>query len=243
MRQRTFVLRHHDYTFRHHLSDAQREESVQGRRRGRVHHVVDMWGRAPMAIRQATRQGCDDPFSNRIQDGADLAGLLAGLFEPPTTPIPTESPSASRLEVSMSTVARLLAVRPTDLACSTSSHVSCGSVPHIFSHINMTYHVQHLILTSDTPPPTPDDPRAVWLDDEAVEHANVGTGVKKVWAEVFGAWGNLEPSKKGAANGQKAGSKTPKTAKRKVTVTETGGKIVKKVMMPSMPSRKPLETK
>ena len=106
----------------------------------------------------------------------------------------------------------------------------------------MTYHIQHLHIVSAHPPPELRLDRAVWLDDEAVESANVGTGVKKVWAEVFGSWGNFEPG---------ISAKKAKVVKRKTDVKKepvkkepanTGGKVVKKIMMPMMPSRA-LDTK
>jgi A/G-specific adenine glycosylase len=94
----------------------------------------------------------------------------------------------------------------------------------------MTYHIQHLQIVSDNPPPEPKLDRAVWLDDQGVESANVGTGVKKVWAEIFGSWGNFEP-----------GVKKAKVIKRKSEVkiepVKSGEKVVKKIMMPMMPSR------
>jgi A/G-specific adenine glycosylase len=99
----------------------------------------------------------------------------------------------------------------------------------------MTYHIQHLVIESTDPPPNTTDPRAVWLDDEGVEQANVGTGVKKVWAEGFGAWGKFEAGAKGASIAKKAKGKV---AKPKAEVVKNGDKVVKKIMMPSMPNRK-----
>lgn len=162
------------------------------------------------------------------------AGLLGGLFEPPTTPLPAASTADDRLTTSLETIAQLLGIPKSKIAKSTTSHQSHGSIPHIFSHINMTYHIQHLTITSESSPPEPTDPRVSWLGDEEVEHANVGTGVKKVWAAVFGSWGSLEPAKK---------SKVTKAVKKRKSdvVPVTGEKVVKKIMMPSMPSRKALE--
>lgn len=99
----------------------------------------------------------------------------------------------------------------------------------------MTYHVQHLVIESADPPPTTSDARAVWLDDLGVEHANVGTGVKKVWAEIFGAWGNFEAGPKGTGPPKKAKTNA---VKPKAQSVKLGEKLIKKVMMPSMPNRK-----
>ena len=103
----------------------------------------------------------------------------------------------------------------------------------------MTYHVQHLVINSNSPAPEAAEARVSWLSDEEVEHANVGTGVKKVWAAVFGSWGSLEPAK-----AVKGGKPTKTVKKRKSDVVAVpGDKVVKKIMMPSMPSRKALEPK
>jgi len=101
----------------------------------------------------------------------------------------------------------------------------------------MTYHVQHIRIVSEDPPPELKLDRAVWLNDEAVESANVGTGVKKVWAQIFGSWGSFEPG---------ASAKKAKVVKRKSDVkkelikkepVKSGEKVVKRIMMPMMPSR------
>lgn len=122
----------------------------------------------------------------------------------------------------------------------------------------MTYHVQHVKFTNnntdpdpdtyDAKPPTPTDPRATWLAAEEVEGANVGTGVKKVWAQVYGAWGKFEVEMegKGVGKGVKslkgdkiAGGNGKGKGKRKVVKEEKtdSGKVVKKIMMPLMPKR------
>jgi A/G-specific adenine glycosylase len=95
----------------------------------------------------------------------------------------------------------------------------------------MTYHIQHLVLhavDSATQPPTHTNDRAVWLDADGVESANIGTGVKKVWAEIYGSWGNFAKE----SNGSRLKVRKKPAAK----VTEEG-KIFKKVTMPAMPSR------
>lgn len=83
----------------------------------------------------------------------------------------------------------------------------------------MTYHVQHLVISMDTPSPPEALGRAVWLDLAGVNDANVGTGVKKVWAALYSKWGSDKP----------AGVKKSK---------QVASKVVKKVQMPTMPKAK-----
>lgn len=105
------------------------------------------------------------------------------------------------------------------------SHTTVDAVPHIFSHINMTYHVQHLVLTSDDAAPPDTAATAarpmVWLDAQGVEAANVGTGVKKVWAAVYGKWGHFEPAK--AKTGKPKPGK-PKAQKPKLSEKQAAKK-------------------
>ncbi|KAL7421720.1 hypothetical protein Q5752_003491 [Cryptotrichosporon argae] len=163
-------------------------------------------------------------------------GLLAGLFEPPTTPVPAESSVQVRLQAALASLSTTLGLPIKDLA--PVSHVEVATVPHIFSHINMTYHVHHLVMSSAVPPP-PALAQAVWLDTASTEHANVGTGVKKVWAEVYGAWGSFEPGRPKAKAGAKKKQKTMAGAKAAAKVAVTPGEtVVRKVMMPTMPVRK-----
>jgi A/G-specific adenine glycosylase len=183
------------------------------------------------------------------------------LFEPPTSPVDADSTTAAHEDSTLATLSTLLGVPAADLRqrVAVTAH---GSVPHIFSHINMTYHVQHLVLgpadsNADVDvdaPPVPADPRAAWLRADEVEGANVGTGVKKVWAQVFGKWGafvvgaagasvaNGGKGKKGAGASEQA--KKTKRVKDEVKVEQDavgaglGGKVVRKIMMPLMPARK-----
>lgn len=123
-----------------------------------------------------------------------------------------------------------------------TSHKAIIPVQHIFSHINMTYHAQHLVFATDTnEPPAP--AAGFWLDKDAVEHANVGTGVKKVWAAVFGKWGSFEVDTKGTGKvrakakvGAKAGTKAAVGKVKSVKVkSEVGTTRVRRVAMPLMP--------
>lgn len=153
-------------------------------------------------------------------------GLLAGLFEPLSHPIPTGSTTESRRTASLEQLQAAIEGIPDEPSVRQAS-----AVPHIFSHINMVYHPVHLTFTTNAPdPPGLQQDRAVWLDDQGVEHANVGTGVKKVWAAVFGKWGSFEVP---------AGAIAPikKSKKAKVAEEKAEGKIVKRIMMPLMPHR------
>jgi A/G-specific adenine glycosylase len=176
------------------------------------------------------------PDKGGLQTRAELTlGLLAGLFQPPTTPIPADTDPASRLSAAIATVSALIDQPKLETV---SSHRHIGSIPHIFSHINMTYHITHLTITTATLPAT----TALWLDGAGVESANVGTGVKKVWSEIYSSWGSFDASRpaptatakkaRGAAGGAKRSAAKP--TDRSV---EVGGKIVKKIMMPAMPVR------
>jgi A/G-specific adenine glycosylase len=157
-------------------------------------------------------------------------GLLAGLFEPPTIPI---NPAADKLAAALEGLDGLLGTPTRELG--TLSHTEVAAVPHIFSHIDMTYHVQHLVLECEAQPPTPE--RGVWLTADEVERANVGTGVKKVWAAAYGAWGKTERTGK-AATKAKPKPKAKAAPKRKAPEFKSeNGKFVRKVMMPIMPQK------
>lgn len=157
-------------------------------------------------------------------------GLLAGLYEPPTIPV---DPAADKLAMALEGLGGLFGTPVAELG--TLAHTEVAPVPHIFSHIDMTYHVQHLVIESEEQPPTPD--RGVWLSADEVEEANVGTGVKKVWAAAYGAWGKTERTGK-AAPKAKAKPKAKAAPKRKTPeVKAENGKAVRKVMMPIMPQK------
>jgi A/G-specific adenine glycosylase len=174
-------------------------------------------------------------------------GLLAGLFEPPTTPLAAGSTVDDRLAACHETVATTLSISAAELESMITSERHFDAITHIFSHINMTYHIVHIGISSAT---LPHASGGVWLDEHGVESANIGTGVKKVWKAVHGSWGRFEVGttslvtagarKRGAPSGVQAKTKgrqtTAKASKRLVT-EETNGKMVRKIMMPVMPRR------
>lgn len=167
-------------------------------------------------------------------------GLLAGLFEPPTTPVSAGLSSSERLGASLEALSDYIEITEGEAEGLQKSSRDVGNIPHIFSHINMTYHIHLLTLTSpgnEPPSVKPKAPRpAVWLNEEEVEKANVGTGVKKVWAEIYGSWGSFEESEAGAILAKKQKRTNNKLTKPKPVVANRNEKIVKKVMMPPMPT-------
>ncbi|RXK38525.1 A/G-specific adenine glycosylase [Tremella mesenterica] len=72
-------------------------------------------------------------------------GLLAGLYEPPSCPIPPDSSVEDRHSIAVEHLRSII-----DLTGTTMVSREVGSVPHIFSHINMTYHVLHFTTSSLT---------------------------------------------------------------------------------------------
>lgn len=159
-------------------------------------------------------------------------GLLAGLFEPPSFPV---APGADKLAAALDGLGGLLGAHAAELG--TVAHAEVAPVPHIFSHIDMTYHVQHLVIESEAQPPTPE--RGMWLAADEVEKANVGTGVKKVWAAAYGAWGKTERTSEPLPMSKPKPKSRAKAAPKRKTpaVKAEPGKAVRKVMMPIMPQK------
>ena len=226
MRPNTIQLEHITYSVRHHLSDAQREKGVPGRRSGRRRDRVAIREGSQMALQQTPRER----FVSAYQATSLLThavGLLAGLFEPPTTPTSSGSGPGDRLQIGLTFLTTQLdSLKCDDERVLSKRHVA--SVPHIFSHISMTYHVVHVVISdpSATSPPGPAQSTGIWLDSEGVEHANIGTGVKKVWTTIYGQWGSFEVI---------SSSVSKKAVKRKSKESVPIGKVVRTIMMPSMP--------
>ena len=148
--------------------------------------------------------------------------------------IEPESTPAERLDLATGLIAETLNVEQSTISESITSHKFHEPVKHIFSHINMTYHVLHLVLSKgDTMKASG---QAVWWTAAVVESGNVGTGVKKCWAEVYGKWGSFEAGGATKATAKKTVKKRTSKVDLKAKL-EPGEKLVKKVMMPMMPSR------
>ncbi|WVN88166.1 A/G-specific adenine glycosylase [Cryptococcus depauperatus CBS 7841] len=170
-------------------------------------------------------------------------GLLAGLYEPPTIPVASGSTFSEKLSASIEVIGDCIFLSRDDIEIIKASSRRVRSISHIFSHINMTYHIFHIIVNTPTYSPfsiKDNAPRPIaWLNAEEVEGANVGTGVKKVWAEIYGSWGSFEVSLTGSAPRKKR--KTCSQVTKKVTNGAAEGKVVKKILMPVMPVRKRVE--
>ncbi|WWC89496.1 A/G-specific adenine glycosylase [Kwoniella dendrophila CBS 6074] len=181
-------------------------------------------------------------------------GLLAGLFEPPTTPTSSSSTTTKDwLQDSLTALQDYITI-PSDLdqLKEIGEYQFISSIPHIFSHINMTYHIHHLIIQSSSlyplEPPSilPNTPRiTVWLNQEEIVHSNIGTGVKKVWSELYGSWGSFDRGSASSTLSKKSNKKVKiaNNQKQKQPLAETemqNGKLVlkQKIMMPAMPIQK-----
>jgi A/G-specific adenine glycosylase len=141
----------------------------------------------------------EDPDQSRVLlVKRPKTGLLAGLDEFPSVVMPEDSLSSSaRLSSSVELLSELL-VLPEDFhlkavkdftAVSVTTTKELGSIKHIYSHINATFHCRHVVLTSGSvegegkPPRIRKEnrERCKWISREDVDSANISTGAVKVW--------------------------------------------------------------
>ncbi|KAF9266069.1 DNA glycosylase [Marasmius fiardii PR-910] len=132
-------------------------------------------------------------------------GLLAGLYEFPTTPnvSPSLSPQhitnigidqmASAVRDSITQLSDPCPIGVSQREKSTYTVVDvtfAGDVQHVFSHIRKTYKVQRIRITGGEAPPKLEyacgtreakHSEAVWIPMGRVTEANISTGVAKVW--------------------------------------------------------------
>lgn len=153
-----------------------------------------------------------------------IVGLLAGLFEPPSTIVNSDSSSVERFEAVSAEAAKLFS-RSADIDAaigitrSSKLHGFVQDYVHIFSHIRMTYHVHRLRLISPDPPQlSSSNTETAWFSMEEIVSENVTTGSKNIMKEVYDP-PLLRDGKKKARKGGKA------------TIT-AGQKVVKVVKMP-----------
>lgn len=84
-----------------------------------------------------------------------------------------------------------------------------GSIKHIYSHINATFHCRHLLVTSEILPEVRAKAaeRCRWIDKTEVDDANISTGAVKIWNLVCG---------KGASAKKSAKKETAKSPKESI---------------------------
>lgn len=105
----------------------------------------------------------------------------------------------------------------------------------------MTYHIIHIHLSCEDLPETVWGGPADWLDPEGVKNANIGTGVKKVWTEVYGTWGMFDEEGNPLPKAEPLKKKVKKAVDAILPDEVVGGKKVKKVTMPMMTRKVVLE--
>ncbi|KAF8345363.1 hypothetical protein F5887DRAFT_1158884 [Amanita rubescens] len=144
-------------------------------------------------------------------------GLLAGLYEFPTTANVSKTiSSAALLKQTNSLLSKHIdtEIQPFDARQKKTSHLSfgktcqvenvipAGDIVHVFSHIRKTYRVQWVILEGGQGPPqlsnaknaaSPDSTAKItmgsrWYRHDEVGGANIGSGVIKVWNLVKKKW-------------------------------------------------------
>ena len=142
----------------------------------------------------------------------DYIGLLAGLDEFPSVILP-EASASSHMAGSTDYLNELLDL-PHDFSLESAKEypnltvlkvADLGSVRHIYSHINATFHCYHLKLSSCKPPRIKTSTsRCRFVDRPQIANANISTGAVKIWELVSGN----DPKKKAKKN--KAPTESPK---------------------------------
>ena len=144
-----------------------------------------------------------------------MTGLLAGLDEFPSVIVEDAAPSL-RSQASLALLHELL-VLPADFELASSNLTSTvsdlGSIKHIYSHINATFHVSHVVLLSNegVPPKIRKGARerCRWVSRAEVESANISTGAVKVWSLVKSG---VKAAKVKAPSKRKAGASHARSA-------------------------------
>lgn len=154
-------------------------------------------------------------------------GLLAGLDEFPSVIVEGASPSL-RAQASLALLHELLVLPPdVQLASSTSTCMvsDLGSIKHIYSHITATFHVSHVVLSSDDSEGAPPKirkgarERCRWASRAEVESANISTGAVKVWSLVKSGVKTIKvkaPSKRKAGASQARSATGPQLGQSKL---------------------------
>lgn len=160
-----------------------------------------------------------------------LAGLLAGLFEPPSIVIDSGLNPKERLDMISGHTAMLFSapqeVQSTvDALKTTKNHGYLQDYVHVFSHIRMTYHVHRLRLeTPKIPQLSSFETETIWLNMDEIAAANVTTGTKNILKALYDP-PHLQDTKK------KKASTTARKPKAKAVPPLPGQKVVKIIKMP-----------
>lgn len=165
-------------------------------------------------------------FASRAD--ASISGLLAGLFEPPSMVVDSESSSKERLHILKDYTANLFTTSTEtesamDAAGTSKNHGHLQDYVHVFSHIRMTYHIHRIRLnTSTIPQLSTFDTETTWMDLDGIVEANVTTGAKNILKALYDP-PQLQDKKK------KAIARKPRA---KAASLVAGQKVVKVVKMP-----------
>lgn len=159
---------------------------------------------------------------------ASISGFLAGLFEPPSMIVDSESSPKERFNILNDYTANLFTTpqeikSAMDATGTTRNHGHLQDYVHVFSHIRMTYHVHRLRLdTSTIPQLSTFDTETTWMDMDEIVEANVTTGTKNILKALYDPPQLQDKKKKTAARKPKA----------KAVSIVAGQKVVKIVKMP-----------
>lgn len=143
------------------------------------------------------------------------------MYEYPSATVPAEATAAERTSA---TEAVIRSIIKGGLVLPSGRQV--GVVKHVFSHIRMSYIVEHVVIGGGEAPPAigrygSSGGQAAWLSASEVQEANVGASVSKVWAAVYPDGAAPGKKRKAAAAGR---------------AVDAGRKVVR-VAMPVMPVR------
>lgn len=185
-----------------------------------------------MALREAAGQGYVNHPEGNCNRGLfpppDAAGLLAGLFEPPSFIVDSDLGTEGRLE-SVGAYAGSLFDAPEEIQNAlavlktTKNHGYLQDYVHVFSHIRMTYHVHRLCLDTPTLPQLASfETETMWMDMDEIAAANVTTGTKNILRALYDPLQLQDKKKKAVA----------RNLKPKAVPLVPGQKVVKVIKMP-----------
>lgn len=114
------------------------------------------------------------------------SGLLAGLDEFPSVVMPESASTLSERSLKSEELLKELLHLPETfsldssrdyITCEVTSFKDFGSIKHIYSHINATFHCRHLVISAISPPRIRGShDRCRWATKAEIEKANISTG-------------------------------------------------------------------